>query len=61
MQQLNEKATRLGKRVHLCFIDMEKDFERVQRENIWRVLEDGMVGKDLNEHIKTSIQKLKST
>ena len=39
MRQLCDKAIKVGKQMHICYTDMEKVFDGVERKNVWRVLE----------------------
>jgi len=38
LRQLSEKTIKEGRNIHLCFIDMEKAFDRINREDIWKIL-----------------------
>jgi hypothetical protein len=40
IRMLAEKSKALGQPLYLTFVDMEKAFDRVNRELLWRVLGD---------------------
>lgn len=52
LRQINEKAIATNKQVHICYIDLEKAFDKVEREDVWRCLEKRGVEKDLIHAIK---------
>jgi uncharacterized protein YukE len=60
LRQLSEKAIRTGKQIHACFIDMEKAFDRVKREDIWKILENRGIEKDLIQNIQSLYEKTES-
>ena len=38
IKQIGEKAQEKKRRVYICFIDLEKAYDRVNREALWQVL-----------------------
>ncbi len=39
LRMLIEKAVKKGRPLHICFVDLEKAYDSVKRENMWRILE----------------------
>ena len=39
MKQMSEKFVDKNKSVHVAYMDLEKAYDRVEREAIWRVLD----------------------
>lgn len=57
LRQISEKAINKGKEIHLCFIDLEKAFDRVRRDDIWATLEKRNLEKTEIEMIKALYDK----
>lgn len=53
VRQLCEKAAKVGRQMHVCFVDMEKAFDRIRREDVWNVLKRRGVKQQLIEGIKS--------
>ena len=52
LRQLMEKYRRKRKKMHIVFVDLEKAYDKVQREVIWEVLEKKSVSDQYIEVIK---------
>ena len=53
IRQLTEKAIAKNREIHLCFIDLEKAFDRIKRQDVWKILKDRGVDYELVENIKS--------
>jgi hypothetical protein len=53
LRQLIEKTIEYNRELHLAFIDLEKAFDRVNREDIWNSLVERRVSTSLIEAIKS--------
>ena len=53
LKQMGEKAQEKKHRVHVSFIDLEKVYDKVNRESLWRVLRMCDVGVKLLSGIKS--------
>ena len=56
MRQLIEKCGRKGKKVFAAFIDLEKAYDRIDRDGLWKVLEIYGVDGNLLERLKVFTQ-----
>lgn len=52
IRQVSEKLISKGREIHMCFIDLEKAFDRIQREQIWKALEKRMIDRRTIEILK---------
>ena len=53
MKQIGEKASEKKRRLYVGFIDLEKAYDRVNRNNLWQVLRMYDVGDKLLSGIKS--------
>lgn len=54
MRQIGEKTIKENKNVHVCFIDLEKAFDKIKREDIWKIL----IKRGVSENLIKGIQSL---
>ena len=52
LRQLSEKAIKHNRELNLVFVDQEKAFDRVNRDELWRVLEKYNVKGQLLDNIR---------
>lgn len=52
LRQIAEKTHRFNKETHICFVDLQKAFDSVKREELWQALEDHDVDNKLIESIR---------
>ena len=53
VRQLCEKAAKVGRQIHACFVDMEKAFDSIRRKDVWNILKRKGVEQQLIEGIKS--------
>ena len=56
MKMLTEKNIEWNKKAFVTFIDLEKAFDRIKRERLWRVLEDPAY--NIPEKLSTAIKSM---
>ena len=56
-----EKKWEFNQDQHLCFLDLEKAFDRVPRQQLWEVLQEYGVPEPLLKAIKSTYKDQKST
>ena len=60
LRQLSEKAIEYNQPIHLVFIDQEKAFDRVNRDKLWKVLEQYDIKGQLLDNIRAIYSNSKS-
>lgn len=55
MRQISEKVLRENREVHFGFIDLEKAFDKIEREHIWNILREKKLIKGIQQVYKKSI------
>ena len=53
LRQVREKTIHYNKELHLCFIDPEKDFDRIPWSSLWPILERRGAALGLIQRIKS--------
>ena len=53
LRQISEKTYRYNSEVHVCFVDLQKAFDSVQRKELWQALIEHGVDKKLIEAIQS--------
>ena len=53
IRQLSEKTYRFNEKAHLCFIDLQKAFDSVNRKQLWKALKEHKVDSNLIKVIKS--------
>ena len=53
LRQLNENTYRYNREYHACFVDLQKAFDSVNREELWKALKEHGVDLELIEAIKS--------
>lgn len=53
IRQVSEKLINKGREIHMCFIDLEKAFDRIHKEQIWKALGKRMIDKRTIEILKS--------
>ena len=53
LRQVSESTYRYNKEFHACFVDLQKAFDSVQRNQVWKALEEHEVNTKLIEAIKS--------
>ena len=61
LRQLSETTYRYDRKVHVCFIDLQKAFDSIKREELWKALKEHEVNDTLIEAIKSFYVNPKST
>lgn len=56
-----EKSWEYGIDQHICFLDLEKAFDRVPREKMWKVIRESGIPQDLLNAIRSTYDKQMST
>lgn len=49
IQQLREKPIRKARDIHICFVDLKKEFNRIRKEDVCKSIERKEVERDLIE------------
>lgn len=57
IRQIIEKYRARNKEVFMCYIDLEKAFDRVNRKMIWKTLEKLGIGEELKEAVRSIYHK----
>lgn len=60
LKQLNEEVLVTKRQIHICFIDLKMAFDRVRREDVWRILEKRGIDMNLIENVKSLYKDNKS-
>uniref|UniRef100_A0A1W7R9N5 Endonuclease-reverse transcriptase HmRTE-e01 n=1 Tax=Hadrurus spadix TaxID=141984 RepID=A0A1W7R9N5_9SCOR len=60
MRQVMEKRWEFGKELVMTFLDLEKAYDSVPRERVWRALKEKKISKELIEMIKDMYEGCKS-
>ena len=53
LRQMSEKACEKGKQLYMCFVDLEKAYDRVDRKGVWEVMKMYGVGGHTLEAVKS--------
>jgi hypothetical protein len=60
IRQISEKTIETGREVHLCFIDLEKAFDRIKREDVWKSLRNRGIDEKTIKQIESLYETSKS-